>query len=80
MVDSNDPRITITGKSSAKGSHRLSTKMLITQTDILTENSENLSEIDEELNLKNFDGKLDQHFMSETLDQGEEEKHIINLG
>lgn len=44
--------------------------MLITrQSEILSENSENLSELDEELVYKNFSGKLDQHFISETLEK-----------
>jgi hypothetical protein len=71
MNDSNDPRISLTGRSSIKGDHRLSSKMLITRNscEVLSENSENLSEVDEELIFKNFCGKLDQHFISETIDQ-----------
>jgi hypothetical protein len=73
MNDSTDPRLSINGSESKllkKGNkHLMSTQMLITRQDEpLSDDSENLSEVDEEFVLKNFQGKMEQHFMSETLD------------
>jgi hypothetical protein len=68
MNDSTDPRLSITGSESnflKKGDNNLmSTVMLITRQDeVLTDNSENLSEVDLELMCKNFNGKMEQHLI-----------------
>ena len=61
MADSTDPRISIPSEyNEYRGEHRLSSKMLITRnSDILTDNSENLDHINAEVMFKNFDGKLE---------------------
>jgi hypothetical protein len=49
------------------------------QTSVNSENSENLAEIDEEMNFKNFDGKLDNYFISETIQTPAAHEYIDDI-